>query len=120
MKIHYPFGQPPEGVDVLYRCEAKRYSVVIDADADLYGVSAPRLEVTWWQVEHRTPKGAWAAGRFVLLTAYKKWAAETEAEAIRDFVARKRKQIRILAAQLQSAERELALTQPKNHELLIA
>ena len=119
MKIHYPFGQPPEGVDVLYRCEAKRYSVVIDADADRYGVSAPRLEVTWWRVDHRTPKGAWVAGRFVLLTAFKKWAAETEAEAIRDFVARKRKQIRILATQLQRAERDLALTQP-NRELLLA
>jgi hypothetical protein len=109
VKLHYPFGSPPEGVDVLWRCEAKRYSVVIDPEAERYGVTDPRLEVTWWRVDRRTPKGAWAAGRFVLLSAYRKWACNTEEEAIASFIARKRKQIRILSSQLKRAEAELAL-----------
>ncbi|SHH04100.1 hypothetical protein [Bradyrhizobium erythrophlei] len=71
MKKHYPFGRAPAGTDVLWRCEAKRYSYCIDPDADRYGVTDPRIEITWWRVDRRTPKGAWAAGRFVLLTAIK-------------------------------------------------
>ncbi len=107
-KIHYPFGPAPDGADVLWRCEAKRYSVVIDADADLYGVSDPQIELTWWHAR-RTPKGAWVCNRFVLLTARKKWAANSEAEAIESFIARRQKQIRILTKQLQRADAELAL-----------
>ncbi|WFU52219.1 hypothetical protein QA639_21160 [Bradyrhizobium pachyrhizi] len=119
MRLHYPRGQPPEGEDVLWRCEAKRYSYVVDADREEYGVTDPRLEMWWWEVKRRTPKGAWLwTGEFVLLTAFKKKYAETEALAIRDFKARKNKQIQILSRQLANAERELALTKPR--ELLIA
>ncbi|MHC2552431.1 hypothetical protein [Bradyrhizobium elkanii] len=117
MKLHYPFGPAPEGKDVLWRCEAKRYSVVIDPDADRYGVTPPRLEMTWWLVDHRTPKGAWVCGKFVLLTATKKWACETEEQALESFKARKRKQIGILTAQLAYAQRQLALTEPNHVEL---
>jgi hypothetical protein len=117
MKLHYPFGHPPEGMDVLWRCEAKRYSVVIDADADRYGVTPPRLEMTWWQVNRRTDKGAWIGGKFVLLTAVKKWACNTQEDALESFKARKRKQIRLLTAQLTYARRQLALTEPDHVEL---
>lgn len=108
-KIHYPFGPAPEGVDVLWRCEAKRYSYTIDADADQYGVTAPRLEMCWWHVDRRTPKGAWTCGRFVLLTAIKKWACNTQEDALESFKARKKKQIRILSTQLARAQADLAL-----------
>jgi hypothetical protein len=117
VKLHYPFGPAPEGSDVLWRCEAKRYSVVIDPDADRYGVTPPRLEMCWWHVHRRTPKGAWIGGKFILLTATKRWACETEAEALESFKARKRKQISILTSKLKDAERELALTEPNHVEL---
>jgi hypothetical protein len=113
MKLHYPFGQPPDGVDVLWRCEAKRYSYVIDADSDQYGVTSPRLEMSWWRVSRRTPKGAWTHGHFVLLTARKKWACQTQEDAIASFIARKNRQIAILTAQLRRATDELELTKPE-------
>ncbi|WP_316207489.1 hypothetical protein [Bradyrhizobium sp. SZCCHNR3118] len=113
MKLHYPRGKPPEGVDVLWRLEAKSYSYVIDADREEYGVTAPRLEMWWWEVERRTPKGAWCCGEFQLLTAFKKKFSESEAGALRDFKARKKKQLQILGRQIAKAERELALTKPQ-------
>jgi hypothetical protein len=109
MKIHYPAGRPPAGTDVLWRCEAKRYSYAIDADGDEYGVTDPRLEMWWHRVTKRTAKGAWTCSRFVLLTAHKRWARSTEQEALESFQARKKKQIKILTAQLRRAEAELAL-----------
>lgn len=114
MKLHFTFGQPPEGVDVLWRVEAKRYSYTIDADANRYGVSAPRLEATWWRVKKRTPKGARLyVGDFVLLTARKRWACNTLDEAIESFKKRKEAQIRILTAKLKAAQTDLELTTDK-------
>jgi len=110
MKKHYPYGPAPKDVDVLWRCEAKRYSVVIDPDTDLYGVTDPRLEIRWHKVIRRTPKGAWLGDRFVLLTARKRWATNTEDEAIESFIARKHRQIEILKGKLKRAEADLALT----------
>lgn len=48
-RLSYPFGEPPEGADVLWRVDAKSYSYVVDAERELYGVTAPRLEMTWWR-----------------------------------------------------------------------
>lgn len=119
MKLHYPRGKAPEGEDVLWRCEAKSYSYIIDADRDEYGVTDPRLEMWWWEVERRTPKGAWLrTGEFQLLTAFKKKYSESEEAALRDFKARKTKQIQILCRQLQRAEQELALTKPRELMLI--
>ncbi|MGJ4945154.1 hypothetical protein ACQR1W_31655 [Bradyrhizobium sp. HKCCYLS1011] len=111
--IVYPFGYPSgTNMQVLWRCEAQRYSYVIDADADRYGVTAPELQMTWYAITRRTPKGAWISGRFVLLTAHKRWACPTQEEAIESFIARKQKHIRILMSNLKRAEEELALVLP--------
>jgi hypothetical protein len=67
----------------------------------------------------RTPKGAWIGGKFVRLTAHKKWACNTEDDALESFKARKRRQIAILSGNLQRAERELALTDPNYIELYL-
>ena len=96
LKIHFPAGQPPDGRDVLWRVEAKRYSYVVDADREEYGTTAPRIEAWWFTVHKRTPKGAWIPGRFVLLTATKQFACETLEEAITSFRERTKKHIRIL------------------------
>ncbi len=111
--MQYPAGRPNTDMDVLWRCEAKRYSVCIDPETDRFGTSAPRLEMWWHRVSRRTPKGAWLGDRFVLLTARKRWACNTEQEALESFVARKTRQIKILSAQLAAAEADLALTQER-------
>lgn len=118
MKLHYPYNKPPDGLDVLWRLEANSYSYVVDADREEYGVTAPRLEMRWYPVERRTPKGAWCCGEFQLLTAFKKKFSESEEGAIRDFKARKTKQIQILCRQLRRAEQELALTKPRELMLI--
>ena len=87
MKLHYPFGQPPEGVDVLWRCETKRYSHLAD----------PRLELYW---HIRNPLDA----------SYTDDCQLTVDEAVKDFIARRKRQIAILESQLQRAQRELNLT----------
>lgn len=106
----YPFGPAPEGVDVLWRVEARSYSTIVDAEREIYGSTMPRLEMTWWIVTRRTPKGARLdTGTFVKLTAHKRFACNTPDEAVQSFRARKTKQIRILRDQLSRAEYELAL-----------
>jgi hypothetical protein len=128
MKLHYPFGQPPEGVDVLWRCEAKRYAS-FDEDGDVTYISDPKLEVRWYKVNRRTPKGAWinghwageiwSKGELVTLSRNKAFARNTVDEAVKDFIARRKRQIAILQGQLQRAERELNLTlvDPRNPHL---
>jgi hypothetical protein len=118
--VHYPRGPAPAGTPVLWRCEAKRYAYCRDPDADIWGVTDPKLEMWWWEIDRVTPKGAWVCGRFVLLTATKRWAVPTEEEALESFMARKKKQIRILSTQLSRAEADLALACPKTHVLALA
>ncbi len=121
MKLHYPFGHPHEGADVLWRCEAKRYSHIIDIDREEYSVTEPRLELTYYYVNSRTEKGAWIRedlswARFINLSHNKAFARNTVDEAVKDFIARRKRQIAILEGQLQRAQRELNLTveNPRN------
>lgn len=111
--MHYTFGKPPANTDVLWRCTAERYSYVVDYEADIYAITDPRLEMRWYKVEKRTPKGAWLSDRFVLLTANKRYACNTEEEAIESFIARRKRQIQILEGQLRKAKADLALTEKK-------
>lgn len=110
-KLHEPWGHPKEGADVLWRVEAKSYSYVIDPDREEYGVTAPRLELHWYPVTRRTPCGAWAADRFVLLTATKRFACNTVEEALESFRQRRRRQVRILTNQLKTAQYELDMVE---------
>lgn len=110
-EVKYPYGRPAEGADVLWRCEARCYSICIDPDADLYGTSGPEIELQWWPVRKRTPCGAWLDGRFVRLTAFKRWACNTENEALASLIARRKRQTSILKTQLARAENELALAE---------
>ena len=108
-KPTYPFGMPPEGVDVLWRAEARRYSYIVDAERELYGTTRPKLELHWYMVKKRTPCGAWVDSRFVNLNCTKRYAVPTEAEALESFKARKKRQIKILSSRLSEAEEELQL-----------
>jgi hypothetical protein len=110
MKLHYPWGVPKPGIDAVWRCEAKQYSTIIDADLEQYGRTPPRLEMTWHHVERRTPKGAIVSGQFHLLSAKRAKFRNTPGEALESFKARRKRQIDILNAQLVRARSELALT----------
>lgn len=108
--VHYPFGRPEPGMDVLWRCVDKRYAYVVDAERDEWGVTDPRLEMVWYEVRRRTPQGAWiddpteaSTLRFVRLTARKRFATETEREAVESLLARRVRQESIYAARAKSA-----------------
>lgn len=114
-KLTHPYGQPPLQSHVLWRCELKQYSVVVDAERDLYGVSDPVLEMQWFRIVARTPCGAWITwgfggkDKFVRLTARKRWACETEDEALRSFVARSKRYRAVLRARLKIVEQGLSM-----------
>lgn len=79
-----------------YRYEESRYE------------SGHKVWLRGYPVLRATPKGVWLAigfgeRKFVLLDARKRWACPTEGEARESFIARKRRQIRILAGQLDRA-----------------
>ena len=85
-----------------------------------------RYESTRWEsgisltlysypVTKQTPCGVWlellygGGKRFVLTSARKRFACPTKEEALESFKARKRRQVRILRARLDEAERALTL-----------
>lgn len=102
------FGTMP---DLLWRVETVSYAVG-DEFGD-WSSTDPRLELFGRPVYKRTPCGARLAGpngRWVnLQPGAKQWASETPAEALEQFIRRRRGQIHILKRQLNRAERELGL-----------
>lgn len=123
-KPYLPYGEPPEGVDVLWRCDARTYSTVIDADRELYGSTPPRIELRWFCVSKRTAKGAWISEfyplggdaptdkwRFVPLWARNRFAGNTKAGAIDDFIGRRKRQRHVLMRQLGRCEYELEIAE---------
>ena len=110
-EIVFPYGKPPAGVDVVWRCVAQRYSVVIDPDRELYGVSDPRIEMHWANVWRRTKRGVYVDGCITFPESKRsKWRNTPEA-ALASLVERRRRQVSILTTQLRRAEQELSLAQ---------
>lgn len=103
--------------DVLWRCESRVYSYVIDADREEYGTTAPKLEFMPWPVVRRTPKGAWiqfADGfgrteKFILLSARRRFAANTQIEALADFRDRRRRMRYVLTNKIARCDFEIEL-----------
>lgn len=68
-------------------------------------------------VVKETPKGVWlyaarpGSGRFVLRGSRKRWACPTIGEAKESFLARKRRQVKLLRGQLQQAEAALSIAE---------
>jgi hypothetical protein len=79
--------------------------------------STRTLALREFAVVKETPKGAWIAGpfgltkRFVRLDARKRYACPTVEEARESFMARKKRQIKILKTQLVNAEESLQLAE---------
>lgn len=96
--IRYPYGPTPDGGRVLWRCELSDNE---EPETVLF--------LTWHKVYRTTPCGVWLDGRFVNLKAHKKWASETQKEAIEQYVHLKKRHIDILKDQLRRAEHGLTL-----------
>lgn len=79
--------------------------------------STRELSLREFLVVRETPRGAWIEGpfgltrRFVRLNARKRYACPTVEEARESFMARKKRQIRILRTQLANAEQSLQLAE---------
>ncbi len=111
---------------VLYRYQDVRYAAPLDEfDNPCRLGGTVEVELSYFAIEKRTPKGAWVRlcfynkqtrqlsdwrcteRRFVLLTAHKKFACETKAEAMTSFLARKKRQLQILKSQVCDVERAI-------------
>lgn len=103
-----------EADEFFYRAEVRQYCGcgITEWGVEDYYVTAPRVEVCKYRVIKRTPKGAWieegiGGKRFVLLTARKRFACPTEAEALESLVARKQAHLRHERKRLASVKSHL-------------
>ena len=110
-EVQFPWSPPSDSVEVLWRCEARTYSYVTDADTDTYGSTEPVLEMHWHIVKRWTRTGARLEnGKLVFLhkgVTNRQWASRTPAEALASFIERRKRQVRILKRQLEYAEYQL-------------
>lgn len=85
-------------------------------------VAEVRLILSEYQIIRKTPGGVWirlpwGVGRrivdrkFILMTAYKKWACPTKEEALESFIARKHRHRDILESRLAVVQRALELAE---------
>ena len=92
-----------EKLDCLYRIVDRRVSLGVGEFDNPLG-SNVHLYVQVYPVDKRTPKGAWinanGAKKFVLLEARKQFACNTLEEALKSFLARKSRQVRIYHTRL--------------------
>lgn len=96
--------------ETYYRYETQRYSVVVDADADLFDVSPPELRLTTHRVVKKTPRGVKLDnGRLICAHWHKKWAHSTLEEAMAGIIARRERHARILKSKLARVEEDLQL-----------
>lgn len=100
--------------EVWYRYQdSLRAGSYIDDFESMVGPSQVVVHLQEYRVLKHTPKGVWLdhwqGKKFVLKDARRRYAAPTVAEAKRDFIARKNRQISIYAARIETAEKALAL-----------
>lgn len=107
-----------EADDIFHRYDDRHYAAPLDECDNPMGAGTHELAHTTYRVIKRTPKGAWidlgwGDKRFVLLSARKRYALPTQAEALESFIMRKRVQESIYENRAHSARyaQELALKQ---------
>ena len=99
-----------------FRYREVRYAAPLDEWDTPMGLGRVVLELDCIPLIKETPKGVWVGHspctkRFVLKAAKKHYACSTEQEAKESFIARKKRQIRILKSQLRNAEEALKLAE---------
>lgn len=96
--------------EMLYRYHNYRVSSGINEWGESVG-SYCKVGLSEYPIIKRTKYGAWIGAnlekRFVRLNAHKKFACIGKIEALQSFIARKKRQTRILKAQLKDAEEAL-------------
>ena len=113
-----------------YRYESRRYSSVIDAEREIYGVTRPKLELQEYEVEKETPCGYWIRRkvgsfsgidrRWVSKTSRKRYAYPSKQEALEGFLARKKRYALILSSKLKEAKEDIALAEAELNKVLTA
>lgn len=98
----------------LYRYEAKRYSIIIDPDMEIFATSHPRLELIEFPISHETPKGVWLGWngqkwKWVSNTSKKRYAHKAPEDAFEAYVIRKKRFVEHSRVRLRRAKEELAL-----------
>jgi len=100
----------------LYRYESKRYSMIVDAEMEIYSTSAARLVLDEYEVTSETPKGYWvsycfpnAKDKWVSKTAKKRFAYPIKEDALKQYKIRKEAYVRHSLARLKRAEEDLGL-----------
>ena len=99
-----------EAGGIVYRYESFRYGYTDEFDRPRG--SSVEVELRIFHVVKRTPKGFWidlgfGSRRFVRSQGTKRYAHETPELAMQSFIARKRRQLQILHAQIEHAEQAL-------------
>lgn len=87
-------------------------------ESDTFTSSICKVVLQKIPVLHYTPKGVWLdwKGRsFVLTDARKRWACPTEKEAMVSFLARKKRQLGIIKAQLDNVNDAIKIAEKMNN-----
>jgi phosphopentomutase len=104
--------------EYLYRLEFMLTSNGVDEYDEPYPGHGITLHMKRFDIIRRTPKGAWISrffnwpvdrDKFVLLTARKQYASETEEKAVRQFLRRKERHRSILISQISDIDKAIAL-----------
>lgn len=109
-------NHPHKVGDTWYRYEDVRYATMSDEWGESTG-SYTVINMYEYTVRKVTPKGVWISQgtvdnpRFVLLSATKRYAAPTKAEALESLIARRMRQCVILEHQLNRAKETIQLAQ---------
>lgn len=99
----------------LYRYEDRLYASALHEFDYPTGPSTVHVELRTFEVLKTTPKGAWIVfhnvhgKRFINLSARKCYVCATIEEAMESYKHRKRRQIRILSRQLETAKKALSI-----------
>ena len=110
--------EDPEPTE-MYRYESRRYSIAIDAEMEIYGVSQAKLVCQKLYVTSKTPKGywigwfKWAKDHWVSNTSRKRYAHPTKEAALVAYTLRKKAYVKHCEARLARAKEDLSLASKK-------
>ncbi len=110
-----------------YRYEIQNHATILDGDADfvLPRFPNPSLNLNTYDLIKETPKGYWITDSLKYWMGYKKWISKeskkryaypTKEEALKNFILRTTKRIKILKYQIDSCEIALNLAKNTNFD----
>jgi hypothetical protein len=98
----------------MYRYESRRYSVTIDAEAEIFGVSYPKLQLIEYNIHSETPCGYWYGyfgekDHWCSKTSRKRHAHTTKEAALTAYIERKKAFLRHSENRVKRASQDLAI-----------